>query len=354
MPRRVWPGLLVLFAWMLVPAPAWACTCGGDMPPCQQLWMGGEESAPVVFEGTVVSIAQEEEPTPNGRYLYRKVTFQDSRGWIGEASGWVTTGMSDADCGYPFEVGRRYVVHATRNAATGALRTGVCNQTRPVEQATELLSYLRGLQQPSSGGSIFGRVTLDQDRFSVAAPSESSRRPLEGVSVYVSGQVERSVLTDADGRYRFDGLPRGEYEVRTEFPSRPELSGQLSTGGRPLRLAHAHACARLDVSYAVNGVISGSLVDSDGNAVPSTIVEIRLEVPLQKDQPHYGITPTDALGRFEFRRLPAGRYVVGVNLQRGPGLQSPWAPARSDPPVVELDEGELRVLAPIVVRRREP
>ena len=41
--------------------------------------------------------------------------------------------------------------------------------------------------------------------------------------------------------------------------------------------------------------------------------------------------------------------MVGVNLQRGPDGQRPWAPARSA--VVELDAGELRTLPPIVVRR---
>ncbi len=351
--RRLWFALLVAIAGIpLASTPALACTCMGGLPACQQLWMGGDESPPTVFEGTVVSIDQESDPalSSNGRpYPYRKVTFRDVENWIGEGPTWVMTAMGDADCGYRFEIGRRYVVDANRNPANGALRTGLCSQTKPVELATELLAYLKTLAHPSSGGSIFGRVTLDQDRFSVETPSESSRRPLEGVQVRLSGQVERSTLTGPDGRYRFEALPAGEYEVATEIPSRPELAGRNSSGRRPLRIVNAHACASVDVSFAVNGVISGSIVDQDGKPVPSTMVDLRLEVPLQKDQPHYGITPTDALGRFEYSRLPAGRYVVGVNLRRGPARQHPWAPARSEP--IDLDAGELRTLPPIVVRR---
>lgn len=128
----------------------------GGLPVCQQLWMGGDEFPPVVFEGTVVSVERESDAarSSDGRsYPSRKVTFRDIKGWIGEDSTWVTTGMSDADCGYQFEVGRRYVIDANRNPADGTLRTGICSQTRPVEQATELLAYLKTLAEPSSGAS---------------------------------------------------------------------------------------------------------------------------------------------------------------------------------------------------------
>jgi len=161
--------------------------------------------------------------------------------------------------------------------------------------------------------------------------------------------VERTTLSAADGRYRFEALPVGEYQITTEVPLRPELSGRTNLGSRPLRITNVRACAGVDVSYAVNGVLAGSVVDQDGNPVSSTIVDLRLEVPLQKEQPHHGITPTDSLGRFEYSRLPAGRYVVGVNLQRGPDRRTAWAPARSE--VVELDAGELRTMPPLVVRR---
>ncbi len=354
--NRLWlVSLIALVALPLTQTPAWACSCIGGMPPCQQLWFGGDDYPPVVFEGTVVSVEEETDPalSDGGPYRYRKVTFRDVQGWIGERSTAVTTGMSDADCGYRFEPGRRYLVHAYGNQANGALRTSICSLTRPVEEAGELLAYLRTLTAPSAGGSVFGRITLDQDRLSVAVPSESSRRPLEGVEVRLSGQMDRFTRSDADGRYRFDALRPGEYEIHTEFPSRPELSGRLHVS-LPLRIVNAHACARADVSYAVNGVIAGSLVDAEGKPVPSTIVELRLEKPLQADRPYYAIAPTDVLGRFEFTRLPPGRYVVGVNLERGPDRGRPWAPARSEPPVVELDSGELRTVPPIVTRRLSP
>lgn len=212
--------LIALAALPLTQNPVWACSCIGGMPPCQQLWFGGDEYPPVVFEGTVVSVEEETDPalSDGGPYRYRKLTFRDIKGWIGEASTWVTTGISDADCGYRFEPGRRYVVHAHRNPANGELRTGICNLTRPVEGAGELLAYLRTLAAPSAGASVFGRITLDQDRFSVATPSESSRRPLRGVEVRLSGQMDRFTRSDADGRYRFEALRPGRVRDPHRIP----------------------------------------------------------------------------------------------------------------------------------------
>lgn len=354
MRRRLAICAIVLATLWLLPASAWACTCLGGMPACQALWLGGEAFTPTVFEGTVVAITEETHPavtSDRGLHPYLRVTFRDVRTWIGDSTGSVATELTGAACGYSFERGRRYVVHATTNPATGDLRTGLCSQTRPIEEAEELLAYVRTLSGAARGGLVFGSAALDRGRFAAAASAPSAREPLAGVRVRLSGATERESVTAADGSYRFDALPVGDYAIAAELEGRPELA-VAQASPRPIRIANDRSCARVDLSFAVNGVIAGTLVDQSGAPIPHTIVNIRLETPLGGDRPAYGMTPTDALGRFEFSRLPAARYVVGIALERGPDRGSPWAPARSD--VVELEPGELRTISPLVTRRLVP
>lgn len=341
---------LVCLATALAPARAWACTCM-SVPACQGLWLGGDEFAPTVFEGTVVSIVKETHPaisSGRGPYPYLRIEFRDVRGWIGEVSTTVTTDANGASCGYLFERGRRYVVHATRNPATGDLRAGLCSQTKPIEQADELLSYLRTLSDPVAGGRVFGRASLEPSPFGPAPSPDMAPTPLGGVEIRLTGPVERDTRTASDGTYSFTGLPTGVYAIDWNLAEHRVLSARAATLG-PIRIENDRSCARVDLWYAVNGIIAGTLVDRDGSPIPSTIVELRLERPLDADRPYYTIAPTDALGRFEFSRVPPGRYVVGLNLSRGPNPSSPWVPVRSEP--ADLDPGELRTLAPLVTWR---
>jgi len=62
----------------------------------------------------------------------------------------VYTGFPGGGCGYPFRVGRCYLVFA-QVEADGLLRTDICTRTTPWERSAPLLSLIHqflGLPQP--------------------------------------------------------------------------------------------------------------------------------------------------------------------------------------------------------------
>lgn len=89
------------------------------------------QSADAIFEARVASI------TPEGERRLR-VQMDVVQSWRGADAEHVEvlTAAQSAECGYPFEVGRSYLVYAQRSQ-TGALSTGLCSRTRPVQEADE-------------------------------------------------------------------------------------------------------------------------------------------------------------------------------------------------------------------------
>jgi hypothetical protein len=114
---------------------ALACSCA-PLPPPQE----ARDQATAVFTGTVVSI------TPDATGNYNLVRFQLDRVWKGAKCRElvVSTGLSDLNCGYTFQVGQTYLVYAYEdNSVRGArLNTNLCSRTRPVAEANEDLSAL--------------------------------------------------------------------------------------------------------------------------------------------------------------------------------------------------------------------
>lgn len=68
-------------------------------------------------------------------------------------------------------------------------------------------------QDEDALGVIEGSVFLDADADGRFDPDE---QPLEGFEVMLDGPDERSAVTPANGRYRFEDLPAGSYTVRVE------------------------------------------------------------------------------------------------------------------------------------------
>ncbi|MFZ4873746.1 SdrD B-like domain-containing protein [Janthinobacterium sp. Mn2066] len=124
------------------------------------------------------------------------------------------------------------------------------------------------------GASISGNVYLDLDGNGVLSPGDA---PLAGVTVTLSGPVTVTVVTDAHGNYRFDGLPAGTYTVTETQPANYADAGQSagSAGGNASvpNIISAIPLARGVEVQGYNfgeksGSISGSVyVDSNDNGV---------------------------------------------------------------------------------------
>lgn len=102
---------------------ALACSCLPPPPPLQAL-----QAAAAVFDGTATRIDLVD---PASAFSPRRVTFAVHTQWKGVSGGRfaVTTAADSALCGVNFELGRRYLVYASDDAA-GGHEVNLCSRTQ--------------------------------------------------------------------------------------------------------------------------------------------------------------------------------------------------------------------------------
>ena len=188
--------------------------------------------------------------------------------------------------------------------------------------------------------SISGLVWLDLDNDGVADPGEQG---LAGVPVRLEGTdaagnpVSRQVVTDADGRYRFDDLPPGRYTVIEPEQPAGTFNGRTvagSTGGSatpPTTPVSAITGIELGVNQHSTGNNFGELRgasisgwvyndnNDDGRRDPGETGIPGVEVVLTgTDDTGASVrlsTTTDSEGRYSFQDLRPGHYVVTEPVQ---------------------------------------
>jgi hypothetical protein len=86
-----------------------------------------------------------------------EVKFDIDEAWKGASDQAVVyTGTGGGDCGYPFEIGRKYLVYASLQKE-GWLYAGICGETKSLSEAGGDVSVLDGLRLNDSGnGGTFG------------------------------------------------------------------------------------------------------------------------------------------------------------------------------------------------------
>jgi hypothetical protein len=133
-----------------------------------------------------------------------------------------------------------------------------------------------------------------------------------------------SMTTDATGVFAFDGVPPGEYTVIAQRNGyvRQEVSprGGARTAA-PVVVAPGQAVTGVVIKLAPHGVVTGKVVDEDGEAVA------RVSVQVQRERWQRGVRQlvsvsndhTNDLGEYRVAGLPAGRYVVSATALRPSG-----------------------------------
>ncbi|HEX8558482.1 MAG TPA: carboxypeptidase-like regulatory domain-containing protein [Pyrinomonadaceae bacterium] len=320
-------------------ARAEACTCGGPGSPCEELG-----SAAAVFVGTVTDVATRPrkpfDESGGMDWAPTTVTFAVAEAFHGVsgAEAQVSTGLGGGDCGYGFERGVTYLVYAHRAAKDDArLYTGICSRTRPLAAAAEDLEFLRSLAGRPAGVTISGRVEGPG-----GGPGGEGPRGLTGVAgarVTVEGEGERrELLTDARGRYGVSGLAPGRYKVGVRLPDtltthQPEREFQVADRG----------CAVTDFEVAHNGRVSGRVFDAEGKPVKNLSVVVVDAEGKDPDLRYGRHERTDDEGRYKFKGLPPGRYLLGLRLAGAPQPGDPAGdyPRTYYPGVARAEEAEV-------------
>lgn len=314
--------LLFLLACPLVltalAARAEACSCMMGQQPCAAF---GAASA--VFVGTATEVRVKEAAKSKSRekldwtpVVVRFAVLQPFQGVEGTEVE-VTTGRGGGDCGYYFRRGESYLVYAYGGRDGKPLATGICTRTRPVSDASEDLEFLRGLGARGPGVSIDVRV--ERSRQNVKDGTSKSLGGLADARVTFEGAGEsREVRTDSEGRVRLSGLKPGTYKVRLALPE------GLTTYKEEQELTVAdRGCASVFYSVTDDGRVGGRVVDVEGSAVKGVRVAL-VEADDPESERHYARDATTGEdGRYEFKGLPPGRYLLAVNLNPYPQPNDP-------------------------------
>lgn len=247
-----------------------------------------------------------------------------------------------SSCGFHFDQGTSYLVYAHRDEETGKLTTGACSGTTRVDSNPAELQYLRGLITGTTKGEVFGFVTLHPT--DMVVPFRANK-PIAGAPVILkSGDRTWKTSTNDNGEYSFLGLEADRYEISVDLPNAPvtqtirnfELTGQT--------------CSRQNFLGTPVGKISGRLLDSEGVPIKGLLIDLVALPPIPQPEPIFWPQSKDD-GRFEYPRLEAGEYILGVNLKEPVNKRSwygnrvPYA-ASYYPGVTDHDRAQVLKLEP--------
>lgn len=319
-PKRTLSALAVLVCALAFAPSAVACSCIG-MPPCDAF-----KETPAVFIATVTEMTAEtvrDVGRPGGKpyqVSYVRLSVGQSFKGVAEKEVRMRQGTGGGDCSFVFEKGETYLLYASYDAEGGLYHTDICTRSRPVAYAADDLDYLRGLPGSATTTRLSGMLVRVDYTVGPGQPPGL----LSGIKVVAEDTQGRrfEAATDANGFYKFTGLPPGRYKVRPELPS--HLS--LAYGGEGEVELTAGGCVAADFLTRTDGRISGIILDSEGRPVADANVDL---VPSEfagsvNDRKVGRFKQTDREGRFEFTELTAGVYVLGVNIRQPPTGDMPF------------------------------
>ncbi len=240
--------LLPLVVALIAGAPAVALACLCASPACGAILEAG-----TLFEGTVASVA----PAGVEGVVVR---FSDVRAVRGAAPTFVTTAPDGGACGYDFTVGRRYLIDA-RARPSGGYSVSLCSKTMPLEAAGGVLALLAA--PPDARPRIFGRIGTRTARGAGRADGAG----VGGAVVRLTGPVERSITTNANGEFSFTGVPDGDYRIDATTPG--ERRDVLAPPTTRVTLGGSDVCAAVDLVAPSTAQVSGTVVDVAGAPVAS-------------------------------------------------------------------------------------
>lgn len=156
---------------------------------------------------------------------------------------WTASG----DCGIDFQLGETYLVFANNEEGADYYFTSSCMRTKRLSEAGEDLTYLYFYKnQPEASSRLDGFATSDRRSQLVIDPLHEPTAigsPVSGVILQLQAdQFTRYAESDSNGRFLFDGLPNGSYQLSVFAPGYPKPTNLLS-GPRRL-IVREKSCVR--------------------------------------------------------------------------------------------------------------
>jgi hypothetical protein len=210
-----------------IPRLVEACSCGGVPSKCDRQWNSGE----TIFVGKTIAMDRASPPDNAflSSYAARFTVEERLRGADSQSAEVVIyTGAGGGDCGYPFLLGKSYLIYASRLAGDSRLHAGICSETKPAVMAGGVLHELRAMRDHRQPDMIFGTIGMAPRGKGFDDVVDS--KPLDNVPVQATDVHGRSFSTQTDdhGVYAFALLPVAS--------TRSNRIYHLGSQGQPSRL----------------------------------------------------------------------------------------------------------------------
>jgi hypothetical protein len=332
---------------------SFSCECGAPGPACAYI-----SAAPVVFVGTPIFSNDDGSGTFRQQTLYKFTVDEIFKGLPeGTKAVWVDPG-SYTSCYAEYKLGVKLLVFASAGrfvpADTAAMTTAApsgkkkplppgfdpemavyyvpeCTGTREADFAGDDIAWLRSWKKGDTRTRIQGIVV------------DSLGWPLSGVEVIANGvSGGRISNTDSAGAFGIEPVEPGQYNLSAKLAN-------YHLAWKPQVDVPQHGCGYLRLPMDSPGVLSGTVVEK-GHGKPVAGLELdilRLRGTEATIPDNIGHETTGTNGFYRYKDLPAGDYLIGVNLWSEPNVDTPYArtyapgvPDRDQAHVIHLAAGQ--------------
>jgi hypothetical protein len=134
------------------------------------------------------------------------------------------------DCGFDFQTGETYLVYAGSDEDAAMMETDKCTRTRRLSDAGPDLAYLYFYKErKAAAGRLEGFATSDALYRGKPRDADKIGSPVPGITVELkSPGGMRYTRSDPAGKFLFDGLEAGDYQLSGYAPGFPDTVELLS------------------------------------------------------------------------------------------------------------------------------
>ena len=173
------------------------------------------------------------------------------------------------------------------------------------------MAALPGQEKPPEKCSVSGRVS----NAATGEPLRKAQVVLHPLNAGRPNLLPYGAITDTSGAFSLSDVDPGQYALTAEhtgFVNGSYGAQQPGHGGTPLTLTPGQVLKDADIRLTPQGIVSGRIVDEDGDPVANAMVQLLRYSYVQgkRQLMAIGARPTNDLGEYRLYEVPPGRYLV--------------------------------------------